>query len=70
MTTLASALPTVPDFPRSTEAISSRFTRDGDAALERHLERTCDRVLSGIRGLVPAKKIEAVLLGGGYGRGE
>lgn len=47
-----------------------RFTLDGDAALEHHLERTCARVLSGIRGLVPAGKLEAVLLGGGYGRGE
>jgi len=47
-----------------------RFTLDGDAGLERHLERTCARVLSGIRGLVPSRKLEAVVLGGGYGRGE
>jgi hypothetical protein len=49
---------------------SSRFTLDGDDALERHLERTCARVLSGVRGLVPPRTLEAVLLGGGYGRGE
>ncbi|MDO8541527.1 MAG: hypothetical protein Q7S40_13895 [Opitutaceae bacterium] len=47
-----------------------RFTLDGDDALERHLAQTCTRVLSGIRGLIPAAKLEAVLLGGGYGRGE
>jgi hypothetical protein len=47
-----------------------RFTLDGDDALERHLERTCARVLSGIRGLIPSRRLEAVLLGGGYGRGE
>lgn len=47
-----------------------RFTIDGDDALEAHLARTCDRVLSGIRGLIPAARLEAVLLGGGYGRGE
>lgn len=47
-----------------------RFTLDGDDALERHLKLTCARVLSGIRGLIPAHKLEAVLLGGGYGRGE
>jgi len=47
-----------------------RFTLDGDAGLERHLERTCARVSSGIRGLIPARKLEAVFLGGGYGRGE
>lgn len=47
-----------------------RFTRDGDDALEWHLERTCARVVSGIRGLIPRGKLEAVVLGGGYGRGE
>ena len=48
----------------------TRFTLDGDNALEGHLELTCARILSGIRGLIPAPKLEAVLLGGGYGRGE
>lgn len=47
-----------------------RFTLDGDDALERHLELTCARVLSGLRGSIPASRLEAVLLGGGYGRGE
>jgi len=47
-----------------------RFTLDGDDALERHLAEACARVLSGVRGLVPAGKLQAVLLGGGYGRGE
>jgi hypothetical protein len=47
-----------------------RFTLDGDDALELHLQRTCTRIVSGIRGLVPPRKLEAVLLGGGYGRGE
>jgi hypothetical protein len=49
---------------------SPRFTRDGDDGLESQLERTCARVLSGIRGLIPPRELEAVLLGGGYGRGE
>ncbi len=47
-----------------------RFTLDGDDALERHLERTCARVVSGLRGLIPDAKLDAILLGGGYGRGE
>lgn len=51
-------------------AHGSRFTLDGDDALELHLTQTCARVLSGIRGLIPEQKLEAVLLGGGYGRGE
>jgi hypothetical protein len=52
------------------EATSVRFTIDGDDTLERHLESTCARVTSGIRGLIPGHKLEAVILGGGYGRGE
>jgi len=47
-----------------------RFTLDGDEQLEWHLERTCARIVSGLRGLIPARKLEAVILGGGYGRGE
>jgi len=47
-----------------------RFTVDGDAALEHHLARTCERLGKGIQGLVPAAKLEGILLGGGYGRGE
>lgn len=48
----------------------TRFTLDGDSALEAHLDLACARILSGIRGLIPEQRLEAVLLGGGYGRGE
>jgi hypothetical protein len=51
-------------------ALGRRFTLDGDDALERHLERACARIVSGVRGLIPAQKLQAVVLGGGYGRGE
>lgn len=47
-----------------------RFTVDGDEGLERHLRETCTRIAAGLRGLLPARALEAVLLGGGYGRGE
>ncbi len=47
-----------------------RFTLDGSAELEAHLARTCEKIAAGLRGLLPAGKLEAVLLGGGYGRGE
>src|SRR5204862_7766471 len=47
-----------------------RFTLDGSVELERQLERTCRQVLAAIRNAVPERKLEAVLLGGGYGRGE
>jgi hypothetical protein len=34
------------------------------------LAATCDRVLAGVKQLIPATKLEGLLLGGGYGRGE
>ena len=50
--------------------MNSRFTIDGSPDLEAHLATTCDRVLAGVRRLVPAAQLDGVLLGGGYGRGE
>ena len=47
-----------------------RFTTDGSRELEQHLAQTCAKIAAGVRGLVPAAKLEALLLGGGYGRGE
>ena len=52
------------------ESRDGRFTLDGSDDLEEHLAQTCENVLAGIRALVPAKRLEAILLGGGYGRGE
>jgi hypothetical protein len=43
---------------------------DGDDALERHLDHTCAGIVRGILGLIPAHSLQAVILGGGYGRGE
>lgn len=50
--------------------MSERFTLDGDAALERRLSELCQKVRAGAERIVPAGEIEALLLGGGYGRGE
>lgn len=50
--------------------MNPRFTLDGSNALEAQLAATCENVLSGVRTLVPAEKLDGVLLGGGYGRGE
>jgi len=47
-----------------------RFTLDGGAELERQLGLTCRRVLSDVQTLLPPHKLEALVLGGGYGRGE
>ena len=47
-----------------------RFTLDGDDALEAHFAVICDSVLHNVRQIVPSRNLEALLLGGGYGRGE
>ena len=48
----------------------NRFTLDGGDALEAHLEHVCARLTHAVRGLIPADRLEALCLGGGYGRGE
>ena len=50
--------------------MTPRFTIDGSPALEAHLAATCEKVLAGVKSLVPAAKLEGIALGGGYGRGE
>jgi hypothetical protein len=52
------------------EAGTKRFTLDGDAGLEAHLEAVCAQVGAGVAAAVPAPALAGVLLGGGYGRGE
>lgn len=47
-----------------------RFTLDGSEALEAALEALGRRVAGEIRHLIPPHRLAAVLLGGGYGRGE
>ncbi|MDB6125655.1 MAG: hypothetical protein JWQ71_4648 [Pedosphaera sp.] len=47
-----------------------RFTLDGSEALEAQLAEMCRRVLSGVQSLIPAPELEALVLGGGYGRGQ
>jgi hypothetical protein len=49
---------------------SARFTLDGSESLERELAELCSEVRSALLKLLPAARIQAVLLGGGYGRGE
>ncbi|MCF7732355.1 MAG: hypothetical protein K9N23_11735 [Akkermansiaceae bacterium] len=46
------------------------MTRDGSEALEARLARTCDEIGREIQRIVPAPRLQALLLGGGYGRGE
>lgn len=50
--------------------VGQRFTLDGSDELENRLSEICQNVLSGLRSKIPAHFLEAILLGGGYGRGE
>jgi|ERR1051326_1823036 hypothetical protein len=56
--------------PSSTFSMSKRFTIDGSAELERWLDSICRQVEEGVRQLIPSSKLEGLVLGGGYGRGE
>jgi hypothetical protein len=47
-----------------------RFTLDGSDALEGQLQRTCAKVRDAVQRLVGPQRLEGLLLGGGYGRGE
>lgn len=50
--------------------MTTRFTIDGSNGLEDRLKQICVEVLSGVQKIVPGRKLQAVALGGGYGRGE
>ncbi|HWY74751.1 MAG TPA: hypothetical protein VN281_04000 [Verrucomicrobiae bacterium] len=47
-----------------------RFTLDGSDELEEHLGETCRRVADAVKSVAPARALEAIVQGGGYGRGE
>lgn len=50
--------------------LQPRFTLDGSDTLEIHLAEICKNVLVGIQELLPPNTLEALVLGGGYGRGQ
>lgn len=52
------------------QATGARFTRDGSDGLEHLLAETCKEISRGIQKIVSQGKLEALILGGGYGRGE
>lgn len=56
--------------PNTAVASAGRFTLNGDAGLEGHLRETCARVRTAVESLIPEERLEGILLGGGYGRGE
>jgi hypothetical protein len=48
----------------------SRFTIDGSDALEAELSELCERARIAVLEIIPGRKVKALILGGGYGRGE
>jgi hypothetical protein len=51
-------------------SLMQRFTIDGDDILEGHLASVCGGVIDGVSALLPRSRLEAIVLGGGYGRGQ
>lgn len=47
-----------------------RFTQDGSDALEKRLEDTCQEIVHDVSTFIPSHAIKALVLAGGYGRGE
>lgn len=56
--------------PLDDAAQAPRCTLDGDHELEQHLARTCEKIRAEVQKIIPASQLEALVLGGGYGRGE
>lgn len=50
--------------------MSTRFTLDGSAELEKHLAKICSLVRAGVENIIPSSRLEGLALAGGYGRGE
>lgn len=50
--------------------MSQRFTIDGSDRLEERLAELCQRVLKEVRAIIPQQLLRALVLGGGYGRGQ
>ena len=50
--------------------MSARFTIDGGDKLEEELSALCRRVSDGVRSIILERTLEAIVLAGGYGRGE
>jgi hypothetical protein len=50
--------------------MTQRFTIDGSHALEERLSKLCADVRTRVLELIPRRSLHAIVLGGGYGRGE
>jgi hypothetical protein len=50
--------------------MTQRFTVDGSAELEQRIEQWSEAFAHDVRQMIPANLLQAIVLGGGYGRGE
>ena len=50
--------------------MTQRFTIDGSPELEARLDRWCADFARDVLSVIPERELEAIVLGGGYGRGE
>jgi hypothetical protein len=50
--------------------MTQRFTTDGSDELEQRLGTWCAEFANDVRAAIPERHLEAIVLGGGYGRGE
>src|SRR3954469_11158903 len=55
---------------RSAPPSTRRFTLDGSQQIEAEAGRLCQRVLDCVKTLIPSQTFQALVLGGGYGRGQ
>jgi len=71
---ISSAISLLADPPRQIQGVKGsdfrRFTIGGSDALEMQLTEICQRVADGVASIVPQSRLDAILLAGGYGRGE
>lgn len=51
-------------------ALTHRFTLDGSPSLELYLAELCRRIREEVLKLIPSRNLDALVLGGGYGRGQ
>jgi rhamnosyltransferase len=56
--------------PHAGSHIKKRFTLDGSQDLEQQLEQTCGLIRAQVQSIIPPNKLQALVLAGGYGRGE
>jgi hypothetical protein len=57
-------------FENRRQTARQRFTLDGSQELENRLAALCAEVAEGIRKRIPSQRLEGIVLGGGYGRGQ